>query len=310
MIKEVGNHKELIDLGKIYADLVTTQSLKGNLEGKLESKEAQKIDLEKKNDISDAEKSVENLAVANSATDVKLDYNRLMSWSKPEFGIYVIASLGAVVNGSVQPLFAVLFATILTKLGTAESDTYSLLLACLGVGAFVTNFMQNLYVLAGERVTRRLRYASFSAILAQDIEFFDHEENATGVLMSKLAEDATLVPGLTGQTFGAIVQGLGGVVGGLTIAFVACWQLALVILGMVPIIMTAGYFQFRNMTGAGTQTKKAYESISQQASEAISSIRTIMTITQEKHFVDHFKSTISIPYSAAIKSAPLTVLYS
>jgi ATP-binding cassette subfamily B (MDR/TAP) protein 1 len=194
-------------------------------------------------------------------------------------------------------------------LGTQESDSYALLLACLGAGAFVSNFMQNLYVLAGEKVTRRLRYASFVAILGQDIEFFDQEENSTGVLMSKLAEDASLVPGLTGQTFGAMVQGFGGVAGGLIIAFIACWQLALVILAMVPIIMLAGYMQFQNMTGIGSKTKKAYELISQQASEAISSIRTIMTITQEKHFVQHFNQTVLVPYSSAIKSAPVTVIH-
>jgi ABC-type multidrug transport system fused ATPase/permease subunit len=308
VIKEAGTHKELIDMGAIYADLVATQSLKGNMEEKIETKkEENDVVALKKNDIDGKEKEIEDKAAIAKVDALKLDYNRLMSWSKPEIGIYILASFGAILNGSVQPLFSILFATILTKLGTTESDTYPLLLACLGVGAFLSNFMQNLYVLAGEKVTRRLRYASFVAILSQDIEFFDQEENATGVLMSKLAEDASLVPGLTGQTFGAIIQGLGGVIGGLIIAFISCWQLALVILGMVPIIMLAGYLQFQNMTGVGTKTKKAYELISQQAAEAISSIRTIMTITQEKHFVAHFNKTVAVPYSSAIKSAPITV---
>jgi ATP-binding cassette subfamily B (MDR/TAP) protein 1 len=135
------------------------------------------------------------------------------------------------------------------------------------------------------------------------VGFFDLPENSTGALMNSLAEDASLTPGLTGQTFGAAVQAIGGVGAGLVIALVAAWQLALVVLAMVPIIGFAGYMQFQTLVGFGSQTKKAYESVSQNASETISEIRTIKTITQETHFIKAFNSAILIPHSVTINGA-------
>ncbi|KAJ3368938.1 Multidrug resistance protein 1 [Kappamyces sp. JEL0680] len=312
-IKESGTHNSLLALGKIYADLVATQSLKGTVEGAVKERvlakqraatEAADTKTAEK-ELSDEEKKLE---MQKKAAAIKLNYARLFKWSQPELVLYIIASIGAVINGSVQPLFAVLFSSMLTALGSDRANTYALLFALLGVGAFISNFMQNLFVVAGEKITRRLRFWSFQAILKQDIAYFDDEENSTGALMSKLAEDASLVPGLTGQTFGAIVQGLGGVFGGLIIAFIASWQLALLILAMVPVIGFAGYMQFRTLTGSGSKTKQAYEQISQQASEAISSIRTIMTITQEQHFLDNFNATILIPHNATKDGAVVTSL--
>jgi ABC-type multidrug transport system fused ATPase/permease subunit len=311
VIKEQGTHNELLALNRIYADLVSTQSLKGNLDGKVQEKvkdRAATETIEKKAVVAELTEAEKKELIQKQAAALKLDYGRLWEWSKPELLLNILASIGAVLNGSVQPIFAVIFANMLSALGTDEANTYALIFCLLGIGAFCSNCIQNLYVYAGEKITRRLRFASFQAILQQDVAFFDEEENSTGALMSKLAEDASLVPGLTGQTFGAMVQGFGGVAGGLIIAFIACWQLSLLILGLVPVMGLAGYMQFRNLTGGGTKTKKAYEQISQQASEAISAIRTIMTITQEPYFLKKFNETILIPHLTTKNGAFVTAL--
>jgi hypothetical protein len=75
---------------------------------------------------------------------------------------------------------------------------------------------------------------------------------------------------------------------------------------MVPLIGFAGYLQFQALAGFGGQTKVAYEKVSQRASESISSIRTIMTITQEPYFVKAFNSAILVPHLVTVKSAYIT----
>ena len=192
---------------------------------------------------------------------------------------------------------------MLPALGSDRANLFALLFLILAFVAFAANFLQGLFKYAGEKAVRRLRYASFEAILKQEVGFFDMPENSTGALMNSLAEDASLTPGLTGQTFGAAVQAIGGVSAGLVIALVACWQLALVVLAMVPIIGFSGYMQFQTLVGFGSKTKKAYENVSQKASEAISEIRTIKTITQERHFVSTFNAAILIPHNVTISGA-------
>ena len=54
---------------------------------------------------------------------------------------------------------------------------------------------------AGERLTKRLRLASFKAMLQQDIGWFDLKSNSTGVLSTRLASDAADVKGVSGWTW-------------------------------------------------------------------------------------------------------------
>lgn len=215
--------------------------------------------------------------------------------------------LCAALNGATQPLFAILFSAILTVLGTNQAYTYAYLFVGLAVVAFFSNLGQlGLFQFTGEKMTRRVREEAFRALLRQEIGFFDLEENATGALTSKLAEDARLVQGLTGQAMGATIQGISGMATGLIIAFLACWQLSLVILGMIPVIGMAGYFQFQALVGFGDKTKVAYEKSSQNASEAIQNIRTILTITQEKAFYNTYATSILAPHSLTVKGAVIS----
>ena len=63
-----------------------------------------------------------------------------------------------------------------------------------------------LFSLSGERSTRRLRSMTFEALIKQEVAFFDDEKNGTGILISKLATDASKVQGLTGSLMGSILQ--------------------------------------------------------------------------------------------------------
>lgn len=53
--------------------------------------------------------------------------------------------------------------------------------------------------MAGDGLTRRVRLQSFSAMLRQEISWFDKEKNATGILVSRLTDDARNVQGVRSE---------------------------------------------------------------------------------------------------------------
>ena len=53
---------------------------------------------------------------------------------------------------------------------------------------------------SGELLTKRVRLLCFSALLKQEVGFFDEEKHSTGILISRLADDASKISGLTGQS--------------------------------------------------------------------------------------------------------------
>ena len=85
---------------------------------------------------------------------------------------------------------------------------------------------------------------------------------------------------------GVCVQGFAGIIAGLGIAFYSGWKLAFVILGMVPVIGLAGYFQWRSMSGFGQKTRAAYDEASKIACEAIGFIRTVIILSKEEMFFE------------------------
>ena len=51
--------------------------------------------------------------------------------------------------------------------------------------------------MAGERLTKRLRYLSFKAMLRQEMAWFDRKANSTGALLTRLASDTAAVKGVS-----------------------------------------------------------------------------------------------------------------
>lgn len=64
------------------------------------------------------------------------------------------------------------------------------------VSGLASVLQQFLFNLSGEKLTARLRQQSFATIVNQQISFFDEEKNGVGFLISRLANDASLVKGV------------------------------------------------------------------------------------------------------------------
>lgn len=80
-------------------------------------------------------------------------------------------------------------------------DLYAGLLVAVGIAAALGNLLEQfLFGLAGERLTVRLRQQSFQTIIKQHVAFFDEKDNSVGLLLSKLASDASLVKGVNYRT--------------------------------------------------------------------------------------------------------------
>ena len=149
---------------------------------------------------------------------------RVLKLQKPE-GLYLmIASLGAVINGCVNPLFSLIFSTILTIFTEVNkpnelrrnANFWAGIFVVLAAISFLANFTQHcFFILSGEKLTKRLRTMVFTHLLKQEIGFFDEDDNSTGALTSRLATDATKVEGLTGALMGSIVHAATNIVVGL-----------------------------------------------------------------------------------------------
>ncbi|KAI5107316.1 bile salt export pump, partial [Silurus meridionalis] len=236
---------------------------------------------------------------------------RILKYNQPEWPYMLLGSLGAAINGSVNPMYALLFSQIIGTFAIRDLDKQKeqidgicVLFVSVGVMSFFSQFLQGYsFAKSGELLTRRLRKIGFQAMLKQEIGWFDDPINSPGALTTRLATDASMVQGATGSQIGMIVNSLTNIGASFIIAYYFSWKLSLVVSCFLPLIGLAGVFQAKMLTGFANEDKKAMEVAGQVSSEAMANIRTIAGLAKEKQFVKLYEQQLEAPYKAAKKKA-------
>jgi ATP-binding cassette subfamily B (MDR/TAP) protein 1 len=95
----------------------------------------------------------------------------------------------------------------------------------------------------------------FEKMVHMEVGWFDEPEHSSGAIGARLSADAATVRGLVGDSLSQLVQNIASAVAGLVIAFVACWQLAFVILVLLPLIGLNGFIQMKFLKGFSSDAK-------------------------------------------------------
>ncbi|KAG1370990.1 putative ABC transporter B family member 4 [Cocos nucifera] len=97
---------------------------------------------------------------------------------------------------------------------------------------------------------------TFEKVINMEIEWFDKPENSSGTIGARLSANAATVRSLVGDALALVVQNAANMVSGLLIAFLANWQLSLIILALIPLIGLNGYIQMKFVKGFNADAKE------------------------------------------------------
>ncbi|XP_036443196.1 bile salt export pump [Colossoma macropomum] len=236
---------------------------------------------------------------------------RILKYNAPEWPYMFFGSIGAAVNGGVNPVYSLLFSQILATFSMSdpvaqrrEINGICMFFVIVGLITFFTQMLQGYsFSKSGELLTRRLRRLGFQSMLGQEVGWFDDHRNSPGALATRLATDASQVQGATGSQIGMIVNSLTNIGVAIIISFYFSWKLTLVIICFLPFLALSGGFQAKMLTGFAKQDKQAMEAAGQISGEALSNIRTIAGLGKERRFVEMYEAQLEAPYHAAMKKA-------
>ncbi|KAJ0976482.1 hypothetical protein J5N97_018447 [Dioscorea zingiberensis] len=231
-----------------------------------------------------------------SQKPIKVPLRRLASLNKPELPQVVLGAIAAIITGASQPFFGVLISNMIRiffepapKL-RKDSRLWSIIFLISGIGLLLGNVGKSYFFgVAGTKLIRRIRERTFEKVVSMEIGWFDEAENST------------MVRGLVGDALALAVQNMATIVAALVIAFIASWELSLIVLTLIPLMALSGWLQMKFLQGFSADAKVMYAEASQVANDAIGSIRTVASFSAEDKVTELYKSKCEGPMKAGVR---------
>ncbi|XP_074264683.1 ABC transporter B family member 2-like [Silene latifolia] len=232
----------------------------------------------------------------------KVTWGRLLSLLGPDWRYGVFGSICCFMAGAEMPLFALGVTQALVSFYTEwdvtkrEVKKIALLFCGGSVAAIFTHgFAHSCFGIMGERLTLRVRQMMFSAILRNEIGWFDDSRNSSSSLSSRLESDSILLRSIVVDRSTILLLNCGFVVTAFIIAFILNWRLTLVVLAMYPLIISGHISEKLFMQGYGGNLSKAYLGANKLAGEAVGNIRTVAAFCAEEKVLDLYARELVEP---------------
>jgi ATP-binding cassette, subfamily B (MDR/TAP), member 1 len=314
--KPHGRYKRLFESSKRSSTIDSVGLNKGKDQKVTDGKATQKEEEEEEIDwealyIEEAKKSV--------------DAKRARAMARPDVLFLLVGVVGAVFSGGVFPMWGVLFSETMDILfrpisncplddvtnaipnGLESCDAYwqqaaddmrsqSYFVSVLWVVVIVACLVGNVltfwgFGMASERLNKRVRDASFTALLRQEVAFFD--KRSVGSITSQLQDDAQKIHAFFGEPVRAFFVAISSILVGVILSFFYMWEFALLAIACVPLMGIATSLDMKQMLGSDEGVKSADELNSPGGIivETLLNMRTVSALTLERErFADYEKA--------------------
>ncbi|CAJ0600939.1 unnamed protein product [Cylicocyclus nassatus] len=258
---------------------------------------------EKKDDITRLKKELKDEGVK------KTNLFEILSYAKPHWKPLTVGLVGCTIGGLVYPAYSIIFMQVITSFSNTATllstgHFWALMFLVLAVVQGATLFSQTFFMgLGSEYLTMDLRSKLFTNILSQDMAYFDSPLHACGKICTRLASDVPNLRSAIDFRLTTVIGTLISVVGGIVLAFIYGWQMAFLVVGILPLLAFGQALRVRVYSGKHRKGAKDFEDSGKVAMEAIEHVRTVQALTKEAAFHEKFCHYLEGPHKDALRES-------
>ncbi|XP_042050819.1 ABC transporter B family member 2-like [Salvia splendens] len=244
----------------------------------------------------------------NVVKPAKVSLKRLYAMVRPDWFYGISGTICAFIAGAQFPLFALGVTQALVSYyldwDTTRREVKKIAFLFTG-GAVLTVIVHAIthlsFGIMGERLTLRVREKMFTAMLRNEIGWFDDVNNTSAMLASRLETEATLLKTVVVDHSTILLQNVGLVVTSFVISFMLNWRLTLIVIATYPLIISGHISEKLFMKGYGVDLNKAYLKANMLAGEAVSNIRTVAAFCSEEKVVSLYARELVEPSRSSFR---------
>ena len=235
----------------------------------------------------------------------------MLAWARPERSLLAGATLALLGSGALALLFPVLVQRLVDRLTAGDPvDLAGWGLAVgliLGGQGLLAALRTGGFMLAGERIVRRLRERLFAALLARDQR--DHDRSRPGELLQLLDADCEQVQDALSVDLSWTLRHLVTVLGGLAALTLMSPRLALCGAGVVVPLALASRVHGRTLKRWTRQLREALGAAAGVAAEVLGATSTVKRFHTERQEVARFAERLELAYAIGARRAGAVGLF-
>ncbi|GAB7350566.1 hypothetical protein MBLNU459_g1144t1 [Dothideomycetes sp. NU459] len=318
---EQGNHEKLMQNDSAYSNLINAQRLGEKRMGKPDEVSTAKSEYSSP----DSEISVPFAASEDDDTEAghtksqptKAGFfnllGRCLRLARSDSPLIFFGLAASIVSGGVILGEAIVFGNLIQILNRdidtpefqSRADLFSLLFFILALIAFFSySGNGSAFGIVSAHFVAKVQHLSLASILRQDMDWFSGQSVTT--LMTSLASDAGQLSCLSGVALGTIFTVTTSIFGGVILAHIVAWKIAIVLLAAVPVMVLAGYVRLRVLALAESRHRSAYNDAASIAAEACRAIRTVASLGRERGIYEAYRAALKEPYVKGIRFTFIT----
>ncbi|KAJ5368010.1 ABC transporter 1 [Penicillium cataractarum] len=341
---EQGNHATLMALNGTYAELVNLQTLGSSSstdassskdtasrsdEVSLTDTENEKIGLSQeleKQEVTQVS-ATETPAPDSSEEEPEPETPRKSLWAllkgygpavRPHILMIFVALLGASIVGGAFSGEAVIFGNTVGSLNPcngaasirSRGSFYGLMFFILAIIEFFANFASwTGFGWVSEKVVYAVRVLSFRSLFEQDLQWHQSNGRTPAMLLSYITRDGNALAGLSGSVIGSLFSITVNLIAAIILTHIIAWKIALVCLALVPLLLGAGLMELHVLGKFEERHENAYTKSVDIGTEAITSIKTIASLSLEEETLKTYRRSLKGPRQETFKVTVLASLW-